>query len=332
MTLNLKKTLEIGLSFLLAAIILWWIYRDFPFSSVGHVLRHDIDWGWMLLSLLFGIFPQVLRGIRWRQALEPLGERPRYRHCISAVYMSFAASLVIPRIGEISRCATLHKTDGTPFSTALGTVVTERIIDSLLVLLIIGITFLFEIPAFYRFFQSIGLNADSFFSTFSITGIIITIACACAVIAGGLYLAHRLRTAHGIKDTLARFGKGVASVRHVRSLPLYLLNTVLIWVCYFLHFYLAFYAFDFTSALGVHAGLLAFCMITLAVLVPTPNGAGPWHFAVKVVLLQFGVGMENAILFALIAHALQTLLVVLLGLYGLLTISMGKHTKHTQFQ
>ena len=70
----------------------------------------------------------------------------------------------------------------------------------------------------------------------------------------------------------------------------------------------------------------------LGIGIPTPNGAGPWHFAVKVVLLQFGVGMENAILFALIAHALQTLLVVLLGLYGLLTISMGKHTKHTQFQ
>ena len=61
-------------------------------------------------------------------------------------------------------------------------------------------------------------------------------------------------------------------------------------------------------------------MITIAVLVPTPNGAGPWHFAVKVVLMQFGISMDHAIMFALIVHALQTLLVILLGLYGYLTL------------
>ena len=151
MTVNWKKILEISLSFLLAAAILWWIYRDFPFSTVGSVLKNDVHWDWMTLSLLFGIFPQILRGLRWRQALEPLGERPKRRHCVSAIYMSFAASLVVPRIGEISRCATLRKTDNTSFPAALGTVVTERIIDSLLVSLILGVTFVLEIPAFCRF-------------------------------------------------------------------------------------------------------------------------------------------------------------------------------------
>ena len=71
-------------------------------------------------------------------------------------------------------------------------------------------------------------------------------------------------------------------------------------------------------------------MITVAVLVPTPNGAGPWHFAVKVVLMQFGVSASKAILFALIVHALQTLLVILLGLYGLIRLRLER-VSHIQF-
>lgn len=320
MTFHLRKTLEILFSLLLAITILYWIYKDFPLSKVMFTLQNDTRWGWLLFSLLFGIFPQILRGIRWRMALEPLGERPSRRHCISAIYMSFAASLVIPRIGEISRCATLKKTDNTSFPVALGTVVTERIIDSLLVLLILILTFICEIPTFIHFFKNIGFDPTHFFSLFTLGGCIVTIVCLAAIILGGIFFFRRFAVLHRFKDVFNRFIQGVASIRKVRNLPLYFIYTFLIWTCYFLHFFLSFYAFGFTSQLGIKAGLLAFCMITVAVLVPTPNGAGPWHFAVKVVLMQFGLTAANAILFALIVHAMQTLLVILLGFYGYVTL------------
>ena len=90
-----------------------------------------------------------------------------------------------------------------------------------------------------------------------------------------------------------------------------------IWVCYFLEFYLAFYAFDFSAHLGITAGLVMFVVGTLAVIVPTPNGAGPWHFAVMTMMMLYGVGKEDAGIFALLVHGIQTFLLILLGIYGL---------------
>ena len=323
-TLSSHKIIEIICSLTLASGILYWMYRDFPFSQVSETLIDGVHWDWMLFSLLFGVIPQILRGLRWRLALEPLHEYPSRRSCISAVYMSFAASLIIPRIGEISRCATLKKVEGTSFPVSLGTVVTERIVDSALVLLILLATFICAVPAFLRFFSTIGFTTDAFFEKFSVGGIIISAICLSLIMGGLAYIFIRLKTFNRFQDVFKKFSQGLVSVRQVRNTSLYIFFSISIWLCYFLHFFLAFYAFDFTSHLGIHAGLLAFCMITVAVLVPTPNGAGPWHFAVKVVLMQFGISLSEAILFALIVHALQTLLVIILGIYGYLTLTLSK--------
>lgn len=321
MTITLKRTLQISVSLLLAFAILFWLYRDFPFAQVQRTLLHEVHWNWMLFSLVFGILPQILRGVRWRMALEPLGEKPRMRNCISAIYLSFAASLIIPRIGEISRCATLKKTDGTSFPIALGTVVTERIVDSLLVLLILAATFLYEIPTFTRFFKEIGFSAESITPSLTRTNVLIAL-CALLLLIGICFFLFKkhAKLQETVQGAFKNFVQGLASIRKVQSPTLYLLYSIAIWGCYFLHFWLAFFAFDFTSSIGIRAALIAFCMVTVACLMPTPNGAGPWHFAVKTVLMQFGVSAYNAVLFPLIVHALQTLLVILLGVYGYFTL------------
>lgn len=323
----MKRFVQTLVSLVLAGAILWWLYRDFPFETVTETFRHGMNWGWMLFSLSFGIFPQILRGWRWRMTLEPLGVHVSRRNCVYSIFMSFAASLIIPRIGEISRCGTLVKTDHVSFSKSLGTVVTERIVDSLLVLMILFVTFLFEIPVFLKFCHSIGFEPQSFFQKFTPAGIFVTLICAFAACLLLLAVLRRFHLHKKFKATFRQFWEGIVSLRKVKNLPLYLIETVAIWFCYFLHFYLAFYAFDFTSHLGPEAGLLSFCMITVAVLVPTPNGAGPWHFAVKVVLMLFGIAAADAILFALIVHALQTLLVVILGLYGYAALFLKDHAK-----
>ena len=118
---------------MLGGAILYWMYRDFDFGSISHVLLDEMNWGWMLLSFPFGILAQAFRGWRWRQTLEPIGEKPRSTVSIYSVFLSYAASLVIPRVGEFTRCGVLKRYDGVSFSKALGTVVTERAIDSLVV-------------------------------------------------------------------------------------------------------------------------------------------------------------------------------------------------------
>lgn len=304
------------LPFVLGLGILWWMYRGTNWSDFGHYVLHEMNWWWMLLSLAFGILPQMARAWRWKMALEPLGEHPRRTSCIDAIFMSYAASLVIPRVGEVTRCGTLKTADGVSFTKSLGTVVTERLVDSLLMLLFTGIAFLLQLPMFLRFLKETNTKIGDLLYRFTGTGYIVTFICLVAALIAGLVAIRRFSFFKKGRDMLRDMWEGVLSLRKVRNLPLYLFYSVLIWVGYFLHFYIAFFCFDFTTHLSIGAAFLIFCVGTFAVLVPTPNGAGPWHFAVKTMLVLYGVAETQAIMFALTVHTIQTALVVLLGAFG----------------
>lgn len=304
------------LPFVLGLGILWWMYRGTNWSDFGHYVLHEMNWWWMLLSLAFGILPQMARAWRWKMALEPLGEHPRRTSCIDAIFMSYAASLVIPRVGEVTRCGTLKTADGVSFTKSLGTVVTERLVDSLLMLLFTGIAFLLQLPMFLRFLKETNTNIGDLLYRFTGTGYIVTFICLVAALIAGFVAIRCFSFFKKGRDMLRDMWEGVLSLRKVRNLPLYLFYSVLIWVGYFLHFYIAFFSFDFTAHLSIGAAFLIFCVGTFAVLVPTPNGAGPWHFAVKTMLVLYGVAETQAIMFALTVHTIQTALVVLLGAFG----------------
>lgn len=320
----LQTTAKILLPFVLGGAILYWMYRGEDWQSIKHVMINEMNWTWMLLSFPFGILAQAFRGWRWKQTLEPLGEKTRSSVAVNAVFMSYAASLVIPRIGEFTRCGVLNRWEGTSFPKALGTVVTERAVDTLIVMLYSGIIVLFSLSTFGTFFEKTGTSFENILSGFSLMGWLVTAVCGVAVVLLLHLLLKNLSIYNKVKTTLSDIWEGVLSLRNIRSLPLYLFYTVGIWGCYFLHFYLTFFCFDFTSDLGIGCALVAFIVGNFAVIVPTPNGAGPWHFAVKTMLILYGVQDEQALYFVLIVHTVQTMLVILLGIFGWTHLSLTK--------
>ena len=314
-------------SLLLGGVILYWMYRDFDFKNVSRVVLHEMDWTWMLLSFPFGILAQMFRGWRWQMSLNPIGEYPRASTSINSIFLSYAVSLVVPRIGEFARCGVLKHYDGVSFTKALGTVVTERIIDSLLVLAITLLTLFFQLRVFDRFFSRTGTNIEIMFDRFSTTGYVVTAVCGVAVLILLWYLLRRFSIYNKVKCTISGLMQGVFSLRGVKNMPLYVLFTLGIWVSYFLHYYLTFFCFEATSGLGMACALVTFIVGSIAVIVPTPNGAGPWHFAVKTMLILYGVGETDALYFVLIVHSVQTLLVILLGIYAWMALAFTKKRK-----
>ena len=322
------NALKIGLSLLFGGIILYWMYRGFDFKRIEYVLLHEMNWTWMLLSFPFGILAQMFRGWRWRQTLEPVGEHSRASVRINSIFLSYAVSLLIPRIGEFARCGVLKRYDNVSFPKALGTVVTERTIDSLLVLLIAGLTFLFQFKVFTTFFQKTGTSMDTVLYRFTTTGYIVTLACGAAAIGLIVYLLRKLSIYNKVKNTLQGLWQGIASLRNIKNIPLFIFFTLAIWGSYFVHYYLTFFCFEATSHLGISCALVTFIVGSIAVIVPTPNGAGPWHFAVKTMLVLYGIAETDALYFVLIVHSIQTLLVVALGVYAWIALSMT--SKHAQ--
>ena len=323
---------------LLGGAILYWMYRGEDFMQLRHVLTEEMDWTWMLLSFPFGILAQMFRGWRWKQTLDPIEDlspstakapsnqkiRARSATCIYAVFISYAASLIIPRIGEFSRCAVLKRYDGVSFSKALGTVVTERAVDTLIVMLYSGIILLVEMSVFGTFFKKTGTSLDHILEGFSLTGWLVMAVCGLAVLVLLHLLLKNFSIYNKVKMTLSGIWEGVLSLRGVKNLPLYLFFSIGIWVMYFLHYYLTFFCFDFTADLGIGCALVSFVVANFAVIVPTPNGAGPWHFAIKTMLILYGVADEQALWFVLIVHTVQTMLVVILGIYAWAALSFTK--------
>lgn len=318
---TLKKAINIAIPFVLGGSILWWMYRNTDFQEIENTVRYKMDWGWMLFSLVFGITAQLFRGIRWQQTLEPIGEKPRWSDCIHAVFISYASSLIIPRSGEFARCAILTKYDNVSFTKALGTVVTERVIDSLLILVITAAVVLSQFPVFNTFFDHTETNLEQTLREFTTTGYIVTAICLVITIGFIWLILKKFTLMTKLKAIVANIKEGVLSLKDVKNKWLFAFYTIAIWASYFLHYWLTFKCFNFTEELGFTAAIVSFIVGSISVIVPTPNGAGPWHFAVKTILVLYGVASVNAEAFALIVHTIQTALVPLLGIFSIAALS-----------
>lgn len=318
-----KKALKVLLPLLVGAALLVWIYRDFDFSSFGESLS-EMNWWWMAASLFFGAMSYIIRGIRWRILLQPMGVDASNALCVNSVNVAYMMNIVIPRIGEVSRCALLKRYDGIAFTSSLGTIVTERAIDMVCILLISVFAFVLDRGVFLDFFETTGVDAGSYTGVFHSSRFYLLAVCVVAALLVLWWLLSRFAFWVKVKSMLSNMYHGAMSITKVRRPWLFIFYTACIWVCYYLHFYLTFYCFGFLSGLGGMAGLVLFVLGSFAVIVPTPNGAGPWHYVVIVGLMMYGISRPDAGLFALVVHTIQTFLVVAMGIASLFLLQFRK--------
>ena len=322
----LKSLLKILLPLALGGGILWWTYRDFDFSVLNKALFAQMSIGWLFFSLIFEVLSHVFRGLRWKQVLEPLGEHPRANTCINAIFFSYAISLLIPRSGEVARCGILKRYDGVSFTKSLGTVVTERVVDMVCVALIALIVMALQFDVIYTFFSEKGKVMDEAALSDASSNLLPWLMIGIVICVIGYYLLRRMKFADKVKDFFRNLWEGICSVRRVKNIPLFLFYSIAIWGCYILQFYITFFAFPFTADLGFKAGLAVFITTSFAVLIPTPNGAGPWHYVViSTLTLIYGVGEPEAGVFALIVHGLQTAALIILGVYSMIALRKKKN-------
>jgi hypothetical protein len=166
-----------------------------------------------------------------------------------------------------------------------------------------------------------GGGGEAFSSVGRMAVLVLSFTAICVVL---YFIIRKMKLWAKVKNFLVRFWDGFTSLAKMRNLPLFIIETVGIWFCYFMQFYLCFFCFPFSCELSLGAALLLFVAGSVAVVVPTPNGAGAWHFAVMSIMMLYGVSSVDAGIFALIVHTLQTLLVAVLGIYGIIMLQFKK--------
>ncbi len=310
----IKSILKYLFSTLLAGGLLYWAF------STSHIKWQDIyetlgraHYNWVALAIFIAIISHVLRALRWEQLLGAMQFYPGTWRTFSAVMIGYLANFIVPRMGEVSRCGSLTKTANIPFEKSFGTVITERIIDLVGLMVIVGLSFLVA----WKPMQ------ENLFPNFKIPSATLLIG---LIIVGalGIILVYRQKnkilffwntfsTDNKIGRILAGWLTGIISIKEVESPFKFIAYTISIWVCYYANTYILLLAFDSSEHLGLSAGLLILVMGTFGMATPTQGGIGAYHKLVSATLVFYHLPLKEATILATFFHGTQMATILLFG-------------------
>ena len=316
---HLLTVLKYALLLSISGALMWYAVRGQDLSRIGHYIR-TANYFWLSLSLVLSALGYFSRAYRWQMQLDASQNPVPYWKVYHAMMVGYLANLVLPRAGEVIRCSVLRRTGGVPVQVALGTVVTERVIDVLMLLLLLGGTLLLDFKTFWTFINDklLGGQADTLARnpTPLVVAAIIALVLL-AVVGYALFRNLEKLRQNALFNKAAVFVKGllagVFSVLKLKKKGVFLLHTLFTWLVYYLLDYLAFFCFPETYGLDMRAGLAVLTFGAFGMAAPVAGGIGPFHVLVQGILLVYGISKEAGIAYALVVHGAQTLLVVLMG-------------------
>lgn len=302
----------------IAAFLLWYVYRDFSFALIKEYFS-DINYNWLTLSILLALVSHYLRAYRWNLLLEPLGYNLKTNRTFIAVMVGYFANNLVPRLGEVTRCGILKKNDNVSMTSAFGSVVAERALDLVILVLLAFITFFIEFDllnnfVFDRFNESFP-DPNSFYAlAFTIAGLgLVFLALAFFLFKLFKEKFHRNTLYIKIRIFIREILAGFFSISKLKKQKAFWVSTFAIWFLYYSMLIAVFYAFPPTVGLSLNAGLTLLIMSGLGMSAPVQGGIGVFHILVSSVLVLYGISVEDGKVFALVAHSTQFLTIMVFG-------------------
>lgn len=314
--------------FAIGVFLLWLAFRNQDKEAIIEGFR-NAEYSWVFLSLTLMMLSHISRGIRWTLLIKPLGFRVSGFNSFVAVMIGYFANLALPRMGEISRCVVLNRTDHVPFNRLVGTVFVERVFDFLTLLSIVFITFIIELDRLKGFyFDKIHPYLMNQLQQVADFKLILGVVIFLAVILG---LIQFLRTRYRenpivskLRNLVKEFISGIKTIRSMENNRLFLAHTVFIWFMYWAMTYVVFFALDSTSHLGVPASLTAFSVGSMGFIMPVQGGIGTYHWAVKEGLKLYDLPVSDGLTYATLVHGSQFFTFLVFGALSFLAFILIK--------
>jgi uncharacterized protein (TIRG00374 family) len=272
---------------------------------------------WIAIATFCILVAHYFRAKRWQLMLDNLQEKriPTFQ-VFNALMFGYLLNLVLPRAGEVARCAYLSKKSKLSTISLIGTVIAERVIDLMMLLVLVLIGFALYFGFILSFVETLNLYQSILQKLFSLVVLLIVL------IIVGLILKKFWQKNNSIvvkiKDVFLKLKEGVLSVKKVKQPLLFILYTLLIWGLYLLSTYLAFKIINQTADLDIKAALLTLIAGSFGMVAPIQGGIGAYHFMVSQCLVLLGVNNTAGLVYATICHAAQTLMIIILGLVALI--------------
>ncbi len=319
----MKSTLRSILQYVgmiaLTALLLWLSLRGLTLGEGEN--KSDFLWkawqnsnkGYLGLMALVAILSHLLRAERWRMLLVPTGNKVGLTNSFLSLMIGYLVNLAVPRGGEVSRCYNLYKLEKTPVEVSFGTVVVERMVDVVCLLLLIALSFFAEWQKLKKFIDTLNFSSGE---GFSISPWMIVVFLGVIVFAAAIFF---LRKNKKLLKIIEGFKEGLLAIFRMQNKGLFIAYSLGIWLLYFLMSYLVIKAFPETEDLGFSAVLTLFAVGSIAMAAPLPGGAGSYHTLVPLALVMlYNLPQADAVAFVFIFHGWQTILMILMGVLSLI--------------
>ncbi len=313
---SLKKFLKIFVPIAFGLFLVWYSYNATTPEDRQQIIHYISNASpfWVTLSVLIAILSHISRAIRWRYLLEPMGYRPKLINSILIVLISYFANLGIPRSGEFLRATALTTYEKVPFEKGFGTIVTERVIDLLMLLSVILITLVLQTDIILGFLEEKGVN---------LIGAIGILVVGISGLFVGTYIIRKSKSplAQKLKSFLNGLLDGVLSIFKMKKKWPFILHTLFIWVAYIGMFWVIKHTVAETTSLSLSQLLVAFVAGAFA-MSTTNGGIGLYPIAVSAALGIYGISSVSGDAFGWIMWIAQTLMVVIFGTISFIVLPL----------
>lgn len=312
-----KSILKVVLPLLLGVVLVWYSLSQISVPKLVQYFK-NADYFWIVFGVSLGILSHVSRAYRWLFMAEPLGYRPKFANSFMAVYSAYLINLTIPRAGEVARASILATYEDIPFDKGFGTIVAERVADTLMLLLIIGIALILEFEFIYSFFME----------KFNPTTLFIGGALMLLLVLGLYFFIKRSKSkfALKVKSFVKGLIEGALSIFKMKKKWAFIFYTVFIWVLYLSMFYVTTLALPELGNISLAGVLIGFILASFSI-AATNGGIGSFPEAIVIAFTLFNISEDPSRAFGWIMWSSQTLVIIVLGGLSLIYLPIYNRKK-----
>ncbi len=305
----------LGLGFFL----LWLSFRKLDLSEVWIDIE-NAHYIWVLYSLIAVILSHIVRSLRWNMLINSMGYKTRLWSTFYSLMIGYMANTAVPRMGEFVRCGVLSKKEKIPFNALFGTVISERLLDMFMLLLIIFFVIIFQIKLLGKYVGDIfspilrNLSNNVWAISLTVGGIVLFFVLSIWLLYRFRVQIKRLSFYSKVRLFLDGLWEGIKTIMKLKQKVLFVVYTFLIWLLYAIMVYFPVKMLPETAFLNFGDALTLLGIGSLGIVAPVPGGIGAYHFIIKSLLHEvYGIDAVAAGSFAAITHAGQTLLNLVVG-------------------
>lgn len=303
---------------LIGLVLLWLVFRKIDLKDVVSEIR-SAKYSWLLFSIFLGIISHIARAMRWNILIRSLGYKTDTQTTFYAVMVGYFSNMAFPRLGEVTRCGVLSKKKGIPFNALFGTVISERVFDTIILAVIIIAVIFLQLSLLSNFVDKYIVSYFTGMASRDNLFILIILLCLFIILPLILFriFFNRIKNMHiynKVKDFVNGLMAGITTIMKIKHKWSFMALTLVIWTLYTLMTYTAFYAIEATSSLDFIDAITVMSLGSLGMVAPVPGGVGAYQFIVKAILTEiFFIAAEPAVSYSIILWSAQSVMIIVLG-------------------